>query len=114
MVGSVVASAVDPFWSFLRLDPDDVFAVKLKKKVLENRSSGWDGFCRWITLVQTSRNDKNAPGRLDVRRSLGQFCLGLDGCARPPQHRFRNPKRLTAIEEPSTPVLLAKSLFEYL
>jgi hypothetical protein len=42
MVGSVVASAVDPFWSFLRLDPDDVFAVKLKKKVLE-------GFCGWIT-----------------------------------------------------------------
>jgi hypothetical protein len=32
MVGSVVASAVDPFWSFLRLDPDDVFAVELKKK----------------------------------------------------------------------------------
>jgi hypothetical protein len=35
MVGSVVASAVDPFWSFLCLDPDNVFAVKLKKKVLE-------------------------------------------------------------------------------
>ena len=33
MVGSVVASAADSFWSFLRVDPDDVFADKLKKRV---------------------------------------------------------------------------------
>jgi hypothetical protein len=48
MVGSVVASAVDPFWSFLRLDPDDVFAVELKKRCSKSRYSGWEGFCRWI------------------------------------------------------------------
>jgi hypothetical protein len=40
VVGPVVASAADPFWSFLRLDPDDVFAFELKKKVLESRSFG--------------------------------------------------------------------------
>jgi hypothetical protein len=62
MVGSVVAFAVDPFWSFLRLDPDDVFAVKLKKKTLEKPVLRLRGLLPLDnTLVQASHNDKNAP-----------------------------------------------------
>jgi hypothetical protein len=62
MVGSVVASAADSFWSFLRVDPDDVFADKLKKKVLEaGTPAGRASAAGLPTIVQASHNDKNAP-----------------------------------------------------
>jgi hypothetical protein len=62
MVGSVVAFAVDPFWSCLRLDSDDVFAVELKEKVLDKPVLRPGGLLPLDnTPVQPSHNDKNAP-----------------------------------------------------
>jgi hypothetical protein len=87
-----VASAVDPFWSFLRLDPDDVFAVELKKNVLEKPVLWLGGLLPLDnTPVQTSHKRQKSPDPLDVRRSLGQFCLGLDACARPHNIDFAIP-----------------------
>jgi len=89
MVGSVVAFAVDPFWSCLRLDSDDVFAVELKEKVLDKPVLRPGGLLPLDnTPVQPSHNDKNAPTLSRCGGVWGNFCFGLDGCARPHNIEF--------------------------
>jgi hypothetical protein len=76
VVGPVVASAADPFWSFLRFDPDDVFAFELKKKVLENRSFGKRGLYRWITYQFRQAITTKMPQTLSMYGGVwGNFCF---------------------------------------
>lgn len=69
-----MASAVDPFWSFLRLDPDDVFAVELKKKVLEKPVLWLGGLLPLDNnRFRQAINDKKAPTLLTCGGVWGNF-----------------------------------------
>ena len=64
----MVAAAGDPLWGDLRLDPCDVFAVELKKKVLEEPVFrlvwAWHGGSRAFLFVAGGRHSNPERSRM--------------------------------------------------
>ena len=63
----MVAAAGDPLWGDLRLDPCDVFAIDLKKKVLEEPVFrlvwAWHGGSRAFLFVAGGPRGRRGPAR---------------------------------------------------